>query len=108
MPTSRNTQRGKAFLFRVDQKRIGVSLNRRVKIELAKTNLQVDYDEGLWIVSLPFADAVGSSMDYREAKLKLFEYIDVLWSEYVSCPEDELGETGRMQRDLLQEIFKVC
>jgi len=37
MPTSRNTWRGKAFLLRVDQKRIGVSLNRRVKIELAKT-----------------------------------------------------------------------
>jgi hypothetical protein len=28
----------KAFLLRVDQKRIGVSLNRRVKIELAKTD----------------------------------------------------------------------
>ena len=38
MPTSRNTWRGKAFLLRVDQKRIGVPLNRRVKIELAKTN----------------------------------------------------------------------
>ena len=37
MPTSRNTWRVKAFLLRVDQKRIGVSLNRRVKIELAKT-----------------------------------------------------------------------
>jgi hypothetical protein len=32
-----NTWRGKAFLLRVDQKRIGVPLNRRVKIELAKT-----------------------------------------------------------------------
>ncbi|MDD4163104.1 MAG: hypothetical protein PHW87_11565, partial [Methanothrix sp.] len=38
MPTSRNTWRGKAFLLRVDQKRIGVPLNRRVKIELAKTD----------------------------------------------------------------------
>jgi transposase len=37
MPTSQNTWRGKAFLLGVDQKRIGVSLNRRVKIELAKT-----------------------------------------------------------------------
>ena len=37
MPTSRNTWRGKAFLLRVDQKRIGVPLNRRVKIGLAKT-----------------------------------------------------------------------
>ena len=71
-------------------------------------NLQVDYDEGLWIVSLPFVDAVGTSIDYQEAKLTLFEYIDVLWIEYVVCPEEELGETGRMLRDLLQEMFKVC
>lgn len=71
-------------------------------------NLQVDYDEGLWIISLPFLDAAGSSMDYQDAKRMLFEYIDFLWNEYVSCPEEELGETGIMQRDLLQEIFKVC
>ncbi|WP_333655741.1 hypothetical protein [Methanothrix soehngenii] len=71
-------------------------------------NLQVDYDDGLWIVCLPFVDAQGSSIDYHEAKLKLFEYIDFLWSEYVSCPEEELGETGRMQRELLQEMFKAC
>jgi hypothetical protein len=37
MPTSRNTWRGRAFLLGVNQKRIGVSLNRRVKNELAKT-----------------------------------------------------------------------
>lgn len=36
MATSRDTWRGEAFLLRVDQKRIGVPLNRRVKIELAK------------------------------------------------------------------------
>jgi hypothetical protein len=70
-------------------------------------NLQVDYDNGLWIVSLPFVDAAGSSIDYNEAKLMLFEYIDFLWSEYVSCPSRELGETGRMQRELLQEMFRV-
>lgn len=39
MPTSRNTWRGRAFLLGVGQKRIGVSLNRRVKIELAKTHV---------------------------------------------------------------------
>jgi hypothetical protein len=37
MPTSRNTWRERAFHLGVGQKRIGVSLNRRVKIELAKT-----------------------------------------------------------------------
>lgn len=77
-------------------------------VPLVLINLQVDYDEGLWIVSLPFVDAVGSSTDYHEAKQILFEYIDVLWSEYVLCPEEELGETGKMLRDLLKEMFKVC
>ena len=71
-------------------------------------NLQVDYDEGLWIVSLPFIDAVGSSVDYQEAKLMLFECIDILWSEYVLCQEEELGDTGKMLRVLHQEMFKVC
>ena len=46
----------------------------------------------------PFVDAAGGTIDYNEAKLMLFKYIDVLWSEYVSCPGEELGETGRMQR----------
>ncbi len=77
-------------------------------VPLVPINLQVDYDEGLWIVSLHFVDAVGSSTDYREAKQMLFEYIDVLWSEYVLCPEEELGETGKMLRDLLKEMFKAC
>lgn len=67
-------------------------------------NLKVDYNEGLWIVSLPFLDAVGSCIDYHEAKL----IFDVLWCGYVSCPEEELGETSRMQKDLLQGMFKVC
>jgi hypothetical protein len=57
-------------------------------------NLQVDYNGGLWIVSLPFLDATGSSPDFQEAKRRLFEYIDFLWNEYVLCPEEELGETG--------------
>ncbi len=75
---------------------------------LIPINLQVDYDEGLCIVSLPFVDAVGSSTDYHEAKQMSFEYIDVLWSEYVLCPVEGLGETGKMLRDLLKEMFKVC
>ena len=70
-------------------------------------NLQADYDDGLWTVSIPHLDAVGRSEDYHEAKQMLFEYIDFLWSEYVLCPEKELGETGRMLRDLLQEMFMV-
>ena len=28
----------------------------------------------------------------------LFEYIDFLWDEYVLCPVEDLGETGKMQR----------
>lgn len=75
---------------------------------LVSTNLQVDYDDGLWIISLPFVDAVGYSTDYNEAKQMLFEYIEVLWEEYVLCPESELGETGLMLRELLQEMFRVC
>ena len=70
-------------------------------------NLQVDYDDGLWIVTLPPLDAAASSQDFQEARQMLFEYIDFLWNEYVLCPEEELGETGKMQRDLLLELFSV-
>ena len=76
-------------------------------IPLIVTNLQVDYDDGLWSVSLPLLDAVGSSADFPEARQRLFEYIDFLWNEYVLCPEDKLGDTGKMQRDLLLELFSV-
>ena len=76
-------------------------------VPLRVTNLQVDYDDGLWSVSLSPLDAVGSSPDFREAKQRLFEYIDFLWTEYVLCPEEELGETGRMLKDLLLELFMV-
>ena len=36
----------------------------------------------------------------------LFEYIDFLWNEYeyVVCPMEDLGETGKMQRELLLEL----
>jgi len=37
----------------------------------------------------------------------LFEYIDFLWNEYVVCPMEDLGETGKMQRELLLELFSV-
>jgi len=70
-------------------------------------NLQVDYDEGLWIVTLPPLDATACSQDFQEARQMLFEYIDFLWNEYVLCPEEELGETGNMQRELLLELFSV-
>ena len=70
-------------------------------------NLQVDYEDGLWIVSLPPLDAPSSSQDFQEARQMLFEYIDFLWNEYVLCPEEELGETGKMQRDLILELFSV-
>jgi hypothetical protein len=60
MPTSRNTWRGKAFLLRVDQKRIGVSLNRRVKIGLAKT-VYIPFDRhGLY----PAFEKAGISPDF--------------------------------------------
>ena len=74
---------------------------------LRPINLQVDYDEGLWTVSIPHLDASGRSEDYHEAKQALFEYIDFLWNEYVLFPEKELGESGKMLRDLLQEMFMV-
>ncbi len=74
-------------------------------VPLRITNLEVDYNEGLWSVSLSPLDAVGCSQDFREARQKLFECIDFLWNEYVLCPEQELGETGKMQRDLLLELF---
>ncbi|RQW77282.1 MAG: hypothetical protein EHM14_14745 [Methanothrix sp.] len=76
-------------------------------VPLRVTNLQVDYDDGLWAVSLSPLDAVGSSQDFRAARQKLFEYIDFLWNEFVQCPEQELGETGKMQRELLLELFSV-
>jgi hypothetical protein len=76
-------------------------------VPLRITNLQVDYDDGLWSVSMSPLDAVGCSQDFREARQKLFEYIDFLWNEYVLFPEQELGETGKMQRDLLLELFSV-
>lgn len=71
------------------------------------TNLEVDYDEGLWSVSLHPLDAVGCSQDFLEARQRLFEYIDFLWNEYVLCPEQELGETSKMQSDILLELFSV-
>jgi hypothetical protein len=76
-------------------------------VPLIVTNLQVDYNDDLWSVSLPMLDAVGCSKDFREARQKLFDYIDFLWNEYVLCPEDDLGETGKIQRGLLLELFSV-
>lgn len=76
-------------------------------VPLRAINLQVDYDEGLWIISLLPLDATGSSQDYHKAKRMLFEYLDFLWNEYVLCPEEELGETGKMLREMLQELFTV-
>jgi hypothetical protein len=73
----------------------------------ASVNLQVDYEDGLWIISFPFLDAVGRSTDYFKAKRMLMEYIDFLWTEYVLSPENELGETGKMLRETLQELFRV-
>lgn len=73
----------------------------------ASINLQVDYEDGLWIISFPFLDAVGRSTDYFEAKRMLMDYINFLWTEYVLSPEEELGETGRMLRETLQELFQV-
>jgi hypothetical protein len=73
----------------------------------ASINLQVDYEDGLWIVSIPFVDAVGKSADYFEAKKMLMDYIAFLWNEYVLSPKEELGETGKLLRETLQELFRV-
>ena len=70
-------------------------------------NLQVDYADGIWIISLPFLDAVGRSTNYSEAKRMLLEYIDFLWTEYVLSSGRELGETGKILKDTLLEIFRV-
>lgn len=68
---------------------------------------QVDYGEAFWTLTLPFIDASGRSEDYYEAEKMLKEHILFLWNEYVLCPEEELGETGKMLKTILQEMFKV-
>lgn len=82
-------------------------LGVRKFVPLRVINLQVDYDDGLWSISLSPLDAVGRSQDFRDARQKLFEYIDFLWNEFVLCSDQELGETGKMQRELLLELFSV-
>ena len=82
-------------------------VSTRKYLPLRIINLQVDYDEGLWIVTLPPLDAAASYQDFQEARQMLFEYIDFLWNEYVVCPMEDLGETGKMQRELLLELFSV-
>lgn len=83
------------------------AVSTRKFLPLRIINLQVDYEDGLWIVTLPPLDAAASSQEFLEARQMLFEYIDFLWNEYVLCPEEELGETGKMQRDLILELFSV-
>ncbi|MBN1323884.1 MAG: hypothetical protein JW986_07815 [Methanotrichaceae archaeon] len=70
-------------------------------------DVQVDYEDCLWLLSHPILDAIGKSADYSEAQTMFEEYIDFLWNEYVSCETDDLGETGKMMRDILQLIFEV-
>jgi hypothetical protein len=82
-------------------------VSTRMLLPLQIINLQIDYDEGLWIVTLPPLDAAASSEDFQEARQMLFEYIDFLWNEYVLCPVEYLGEAGKMQRELLRELFSV-
>lgn len=69
--------------------------------------VSVEYDEGLWILSIPYIDTVGYSTDYYEADNLLHDYIDELWTEYVLCPEEDLGETGKLLREMLLGLFKV-
>ena len=68
---------------------------------------QVDYNDGFWTLSLPFVDSVGYAEDFYDAEKMLKEHVHFLWIEYVLCSEDELGETGKMLRRILQDIFKV-
>lgn len=68
---------------------------------------QVDYNTGYWTLSLPFIDAVGRAEDFYNAERMLNEHVHFLWNEYVMCSEDELGETGKMLRIILSEMFKV-
>jgi hypothetical protein len=83
------------------------AVSTRKFLPLRIINLQVDYEDGLWIVTLPPLDAAASSQEFQEARQMLFEYIDFLWNEYVLYPEEELGETGKMQRVFLLELFSV-
>jgi hypothetical protein len=68
---------------------------------------QVEYNEGFWTLHLPFIDAVGRAEDFYEAEKMLEEHVCFLWNEYVLCPEEDLGETGKMLRAILQEVFRV-
>jgi hypothetical protein len=68
---------------------------------------EVDYNEGYWTLSLPYIDAFGRAEDFYDAEKMLKEHVHFLWNEYILCPEEELGETGKMLKTILQEMFKV-
>jgi hypothetical protein len=68
---------------------------------------QVDYSDGFWTLSLPYVDAAGRGKDFYEAEKMLEDNLHFLWNEYVLCPEEDLGETGKMLRALLLELFAV-
>jgi hypothetical protein len=79
----------------------------RTFISLNPIEVSVEFDEGLWTLSIPYIDAVGYSTDYYEAENLLHDFIDELWTEYVLCPEDDLGKTGKLLREMLLGLFKV-
>ncbi|GEM_PF-676081 len=81
----------------------GMKFTPKIPIEI-----QVEYDDGVWTLNLPFIDASGRSENYYEAENMLREHVHFLWSEYVLCSEEELGETGKILREILLEIFKVA
>lgn len=70
-------------------------------------DIAVEYDDSLWILSLPYIDAIGYSTDYSEAEDLLHDYLEEQWTEYVLCPQEDLGETGMLMREMLLELFRV-
>ena len=80
----------------------GIKFTPNLAIEI-----QVEYGEGAWTLSLPFIDSVGYAENFYDAKRMLKENVHFLWNEYVLCSEDELGETGKMLRKIFLDIFKV-
>lgn len=79
----------------------------RIFVPRIPIEVSVEYDEGLWVLSIPYVEAVGYSTDYYEAENQLHDFIDELWTEYALCPKDDLGETGKLLREVLLGLFEV-
>ena len=74
-------------------------VSTRMFLPLRIINLQVDYDEGLWIVTLPPLDAAASSLDFQEARKMLLNTLTSyvmsmscarwkIWARQARCKEN--------------------